>query len=30
MGSEPQSVFIDAPDGLRLHARSYGRRSAPN
>jgi len=23
------SVFISAPDGLRLHARSYGRRSAP-
>ncbi len=27
--SEPTSVFISAPDGLRLHARSYGRRSAP-
>jgi pimeloyl-ACP methyl ester carboxylesterase len=23
------SVFISAPDGLRLHARCYGRRSAP-
>ena len=29
MGSESQSVFISAPDGLRLHARCYGRRSAP-
>ena len=29
MGSESQSVFIGAPDGLRLHARCYGRRSAP-
>jgi pimeloyl-ACP methyl ester carboxylesterase len=23
------STFISAPDGLRLHARCYGRRSAP-
>ncbi|HTT48443.1 MAG TPA: alpha/beta hydrolase [Pseudolabrys sp.] len=29
MTAEPQSVFISAPDGLRLHARCYGRRSAP-
>ena len=29
MGSESQSVFIGAADGLRLHARCYGRRSAP-
>jgi len=25
----PSSTFITAPDGLRLHARCYGRRSAP-
>src|SRR5476649_2636789 len=25
----PSSFFISAPDGLRLHARSHGRRSAP-
>jgi pimeloyl-ACP methyl ester carboxylesterase len=25
---EPSSTFISAPDGLRLHARCYGRRSA--
>ena len=24
----PTSTFISAPDGLRLHARCYGRRSA--
>jgi pimeloyl-ACP methyl ester carboxylesterase len=24
----PSSIFLSAPDGLRLHARSYGRRSA--
>jgi pimeloyl-ACP methyl ester carboxylesterase len=27
--SEPVSRFISAPDGLRLHARCYGARSAP-
>jgi pimeloyl-ACP methyl ester carboxylesterase len=26
--SAPTSVFLSAPDGLRLHARCYGRRSA--
>ncbi len=25
----PSSTFISAPDGLKLHARNYGRRSAP-
>jgi pimeloyl-ACP methyl ester carboxylesterase len=25
----PESIFVTAPDGLRLHVRSYGRRSAP-
>ena len=25
----PTSTFVSAPDGLRLHARCYGRRSAP-
>jgi pimeloyl-ACP methyl ester carboxylesterase len=25
----PTSIFISAPDGLRLHARCYGKRSAP-
>jgi pimeloyl-ACP methyl ester carboxylesterase len=29
MPSESHSVFVSAPDGLRLHARCYGRRSAP-
>jgi pimeloyl-ACP methyl ester carboxylesterase len=29
MRPEPQSVFVSAPDGLKLHARCYGRRSAP-
>src|ERR1035437_4570281 len=29
MTPEPQSVFVSAPDGLKLHARCYGRRSAP-
>jgi len=28
MTADPQSVFISAPDGLKLHARCYGRRSA--
>lgn len=28
MASDPHSVFVSAPDGLRLHARCYGRRSA--
>jgi pimeloyl-ACP methyl ester carboxylesterase len=27
--SDPTSTYISAPDGLRLHARCYGRRSAP-
>ena len=27
--SETTSTFISAPDGLKLHARSHGRRSAP-
>lgn len=27
--SEPESLFVSAPDGLRLHARCYGARSAP-
>ncbi|MBI2712852.1 MAG: alpha/beta hydrolase [Rhizobiales bacterium] len=27
--SAPTATFISAPDGLRLHARSHGRRSAP-
>lgn len=27
--SAPTSTFISAPDGLKLHARCYGRRSAP-
>ena len=27
--SAPTSTFISAPDGLRLHARCYGPRSAP-
>ena len=26
---EAASTFVSAPDGLRLYARSYGRRSAP-
>ena len=26
--NDPTSVFLSAPDGLRLHARCYGRRSA--
>ena len=29
MTPDPQSVFVSAPDGLKLHARCYGRRSAP-
>ncbi len=29
MPAAPTSIFISAPDGLRLHARCYGRRSAP-
>jgi pimeloyl-ACP methyl ester carboxylesterase len=29
MTPEPQSVFVSAPDGLKLHARCYGRCSAP-
>ena len=29
MYSDPHSVFVSAPDGLRLHARCYGLRSAP-
>lgn len=28
MTADPQSVFISAPDGLKLHARCYGPRSA--
>src|SRR3972149_377335 len=28
MNSEPRNVFVSAPDGLRLHARCHGRRSA--
>jgi pimeloyl-ACP methyl ester carboxylesterase len=28
--SAPTSYFISAPDGLRLHAREYGRRAEPN
>jgi pimeloyl-ACP methyl ester carboxylesterase len=28
-GSAPSSVFLSAPDGLRLHARCYGRPSSP-
>ena len=27
--NDGSSIFLSAPDGLRLHARSYGRRSAP-
>ena len=29
MTPEPQSVFVSAPDGLKLHVRCYGRRSTP-
>lgn len=29
MANNVTSIFISAPDGLKLHARSYGRRSAP-
>jgi hypothetical protein len=29
MSSEPCSLFVSAPDGLKLHARCYGARSAP-
>src|SRR6478672_9714581 len=28
-GNAPSSVFLSAPDGLRLHARCYGRPSSP-
>jgi pimeloyl-ACP methyl ester carboxylesterase len=28
--SAPTSYFLSAPDGLRLHAREYGRRAEPN
>jgi len=28
MSESPTSIFLSAPDGLRLHARSYGRASA--
>jgi pimeloyl-ACP methyl ester carboxylesterase len=27
--SEPTSIFVSAPDGLRLHVRNYGRASRP-
>ena len=30
MKDAPTSHFISAPDGLRLHAREYGLRSAPS
>src|SRR3954452_10400687 len=29
-GVEASSVFVTAPDGLKLHVRSYGPRLAPN
>jgi len=29
IGNAPSSVFLSAPDGLRLHARCYGRPSSP-
>lgn len=29
-GDESQSVFVTAPDGLKLHVRTYGPRLAPN
>ena len=29
MPDRATSIFISAPDGLRLHARCYGARSAP-